>query len=447
MLEAFGEHAVLQSMMDFEAALARAQAAEGLIPEAAAQAIAGVCKVELFDVAAIVAASPRAGRRAHPLVKKLTETVAVFDPEAARHVHWGSTSQDVIDTAMALATRRALALLEHDLGRLVEALFALAGRDGDAPVLARTLLQPAQVVSLGYKLAGWIAPLVRARERLARDAARGLQLQLGGAVGTLAVMGERGPAVAARTAHLLGLRLPPAAWHTQRDEWVTLGAGVGVLVGSLAKMARDWSLLAQGEVGELAEPAGEGRGGSSAMPHKRNPVACMLALAAAERAPLRVAALLGTMAQEHERGLGNWQAELAEWAQLFACAHGALRPLADAAVAGIEVDAARMRENIERQHGLVYAEALATRLAAGFGKARAHALVEGWSRRVALEKRPLREVAEAELGASEEGRAALDAPGWPALFDPGQAAAPARALTTAPLAALRAQWHAGPSLD
>jgi 3-carboxy-cis,cis-muconate cycloisomerase len=441
MLDLFGAPSMLQSMLDFEAALARAQASEGLIPASAAQAIADACKVELLDVAAIVAASRSAGSLAIPLVKQLTAAVARSDAEAARHVHLGSTSQDAIDSAMVLATRRALALLERDLDRLIEALFALADAHGAAPLLARTLLQPAQVVSLGLKIANWLAPLLRARERLRAQAALALQLQLGGAVGTLSVLGAHGPAVARRMAQALRLRLPDAAWHTQRDEWVALGAAVGILCGSLAKIGRDWSLLSQGEVGELTEPSAEGRGGSSAMPHKRNPVASMLALAAAQRVPLRVAALLGTMAQEHERGLGNWQAELAEWTQLFGATHGGLKALADAAALGVEVDAARMRENIERQHGLVYAEAVAARLAATFGKARAHALLEDWSK-VAREGRPLRAVAEAALAADDDGRQIIAAPDWPALFDAGQAAEPARRLAAAQLDVLHQRWRA-----
>ncbi|HSN32218.1 MAG TPA: lyase family protein, partial [Ideonella sp.] len=345
-------------------------------------------------------------------------------------------------TANALVTRRAMALVEHDLDRLIAALFARAEGHGDAPVLARTLLQPAQVVSFGLKLSHWVAPLVRARDRLARDAATALRLQLGGAVGTLAVLGGQGPEVAHRMAEALQLAPPEAAWHTERDEWVALGAGVGLLAGSLAKLARDWSLLGQAEVGEVAEPAGEGRGGSTAMPHKRNPVACMLALAAAERVPARVAALLHAMAQEHERGLGNWQAELAEWAGLFVAVHGGLKALADTAE-GLQVDAERMRANIDRLHELVYAEALATRLAATLGKARAHALVEGWSQTALRERRWLSEVAREALVADASQHDAIDDAEWDALFDPDAAAAPARRLAGPRLVALRAQWQAG----
>jgi 3-carboxy-cis,cis-muconate cycloisomerase len=442
MIEVFGENSLVQAMMDFEAALAHAQAAAGLIAQGAASAIGGVCKVELYDVPAIVAASGRAGSLAIPLVKKLTETVALFDAEAARYVHWGSTSQDVIDTAMALVTRKALGLIERDLDTLIGALFDLAEREGDTPLLAHTLMQPAQVVSFGFKLATWIAPLVRTRLRLREAARSALQLQLGGPVGTLSAMGEHGAAVSARMAYELGLHAPAASWHTQRDEWVLLGCQVGVLCGSLGKLARDLSLMAQGEVGELAEPSDVGRGGSSALPHKRNPVAAMVALAAALRAPQRVAALLAAMPQEHERGLGNWQAELAEWAGLFISAGGATKALAEA-IAGLHVDARRMRENIARMQGLVHAESVATKLAVKLGKARAHALVQAWSHQVVKEQGQLRDIALASLAedpalAGVATRSEIDH-----LFDADVAAAAARREARRQLDTLRAQWRAG----
>jgi 3-carboxy-cis,cis-muconate cycloisomerase len=445
MLAVFGREAIVQDMLDFEAALARAQGAEGIIPAAAAAEICRHCRAESFDAAAIVAASGRAGSLAIPLVRQLTERIAGHDPEAARYVHWGSTSQDVIDTAMVLATRRALALIDRDLQALVGSLFTLYLTHGAAPVLARTLMQPAQVVSLGFKLVAWTAPLVRARARL-RDAAHAaLQLQLGGAVGTLSVMGARGLAVVDRVAADLGLRVPAGAWHTQRDEWVTLGAQVGILCGSLGKFARDVALMAQGEIGELSEPSGSGRGGSSAMPHKRNPVASMIALAAAERAPQRVAALLGAMKQEHERGLGNWQAELAEWAGLFISTHGALKALSEAA-AGLEVDAGQMRVNIDRLQGLVCAEALAMRLAITLGKAGAHHCVEGWSKTVVREHRHLRDVAAEALRADPALDPTLGLPELFALFDADAAAQPAMVAAKRQMQALRTAW-AAPGAD
>jgi 3-carboxy-cis,cis-muconate cycloisomerase len=384
----FDEQHVVQAMLDFEAALARAEAAEGVMTAAAADTIAGCCRADRLDVAAIVAASGRAGSLAIPLVKKLTEAVAAVDADAARQVHWGSTSQDVVDTGLALNTRDAVALIDADLGRLIDSLLDLAQTHIATPMLARTLMQPAQVVSFGFKLLAWLAPLVRTRERLRQSARRAIQLQFGGAVGNLAVLGERGPAVARRVGELLGLPVPDGAWHTQRDEWVSLGCEVGVLCGALGKIAKDMSLLSQGEIGEASEPSGAGRGGSTAMPHKRNPVAALVALAAANRAPHRVAALLAVMPQEHERGLGNWQAELAEWVGLFLSAHGSVKALADAC-AGLEVDTTRMQDNIDALRGLVFAEGAATLLAGVVGKSAAHKIVEGLSQRVVAERRPL----------------------------------------------------------
>jgi len=346
-LAAFSDHNFVGAMLRFEAALARAQAAEGLIPESAAHSIAGSCKVELFDVAKIVRESGRAGSVAIPLVKSLKEAVGLFNAEAVPYVHFGSTSQDVIDSAMALVTREAVALVEADLVKAAQALLAHAKRHAATPILARTLMQPASVTSFGLKCAGWAAPLVRSRARLAEAARRALQLQLGGAVGTLAQMKGQGPAVRQRMAEELGLGDPGATWHTQRDEWIALGCELGLMVGSLGKIAKDIALMGQYEVGELAEPSEPGRGGSSAMPHKRNPVASMVALAAAQRAPQRVAALLAAMPQEHERALGAWQAELGEWPQLLMSAHGSVHALAGA-LPGLQIDAARMRANIDR---------------------------------------------------------------------------------------------------
>ena len=437
----FSDTAVVQCMLDFEAALARAQAAEGVIPAAAAPAIAGVCKVELFDVPAIVGASGRAGSLAIPLVKKLTETVALFDAEAAGYVHWGSTSQDVVDTALVLATRRALALIDRDLSLLTGALLDLADTHGDAPLLGRTMMQPAQVLSLGFKLVAWIAPLLRCQLRLRAAGQAALRLQLGGAVGTLAVMGEQGAAVARRVADDLKLTLPPGIWHTQRDELTSLACEVGVLTGSLGKIAKDISLLAQGEVAELSEPSGGGRGGSSAMPHKRNPVASMIALSAALRVPHRVSALLVAMVQEHERGLGSWQAELAESTSLYIAAHGALKALADVA-GGLQVDAPRMLRNIDSLQGLVFAEAAAMLLARHIGKSRAHGLLERLSQDTVASGRHLRDVALDALAQDDALSSVVSAAELGALFDPVHAAQRAIDIARPQLAALRQQADA-----
>jgi len=419
------ERAFVQAMLDFEAALARAQAAAGAIPAGAGAAIAQACDARGFDVDAIVAEGGRVGTIAIPLVKALTAAVAKVDADAALVVHWGGTTQDVLDTAQVLVTRRALALVDRDLSTLIESLLHLAGSHGDTPMLGRTLMQPAQVISLGFKLAGWIAPLVRAQVRLRLAGASALQLQLGGAVGTRAALGEYGDAVAANMAQLLDLRLPPAAWHTQRDELVALGCELGVLAGSLGKIGKDIALMAQGEVGELAEPSGGGRGGSSAMPHKRNPVAAMNALAAAVRAPQHVAVLLAAMPQEHERGLGNWPAELAEFGALLAAVHGALAAL-NVAAGGVQVFPRRMRANIDALQGLVFAEALAMRVAREIGKSEAHHWVEDLARETVETGAELLDVALSALPGDPRLRHRIGADELVALFD---ADAPARHAT------------------
>jgi 3-carboxy-cis,cis-muconate cycloisomerase len=435
MIAVFDDAAIVQGMFRFEQALSQAQADEGLLPQAAARAIAGVCNAQLYDIPALIAAGRRAGSLAIPLVKELTKTVALYDAEAASKVHWGSTSQDVIDTAMVLATRDALQLLDDGLHDLTGRLLQLAGEHLATPVLARTLMQPAQVTSFGFKLTGWLAPLVRSRALLRECAKRALQLQLGGAVGTLAVLGEQGPAVVARVAKALDLRVADAAWHTQRDEWVRLGLEVAVLTGSLGKLATDLSLMAQGEIAELAEPSGNGRGGSSAMPHKRNPVSAMIALAAATRTPQHGAALLASMGQQHERGLGNWQAELAEWPGLYLSAHGALQALNEA-FAGLHIDTARMRHNIDALQGLVFAEAASSYLAHTIGKSAAHALLEKMTGESLSSGRHLADVLADAVQADAQLRAAIDLGHLRTLFDPVAATAPAHRLAQAQLRSL-----------
>ena len=426
-VEGFGATALIQHMLDVEAALAKAQAEEGIVPASAATAIAAACRAERFDAERIVADGAVAGSVAIPLVKALTAAVAAHDAKAAAWVHWGSTSQDVIDTAMVLATRASLARIDAGLERAIAALVAHARTHRDTPMLARTLLQPAQVVSVGFKLVAWIAPLVRARRRLHDAAHAALQLQLGGAVGTLSTLGDRGDAVVRRLAAELGLRAPDGAWHTQRDDWVALGCELGVLCGSLGKIALDIGLLAQAEVGEMAEPSGGGRGGSSAMPHKRNPVGSMIVRAVALRTPQRVAALLAAMPQEHERALGAWQAELAEWPHLMLGAEGAVLALADVA-AGLSIDAARMRSNIDALNGLVFAEAASALFAGVLGESAAHALFVKLAQRCVAEKRPLQALAQEARSADPALQSAIGVQALDQAFDVELAARRAGAL-------------------
>jgi 3-carboxy-cis,cis-muconate cycloisomerase len=297
-------------------------------------------------------------------------------------------------------------LIAVDLRRLVASLAALARKHAATPALARTLMQPAQVIGFGHTVLAWLAPLVRAQARLAGAADAALQLQLGGAVGTLSALGDRGEAVARRLGERMDLKVPTSAWHTQRDAWVSLGCEVAVLCGSLGKIGRDLALLAQGEVAEVAEARQPGRGTSSAMPNKRNPVAALVAIAAATRAPHIAATLLAAMPQEQQRGLGNWQAELAEWPALFLAAHGALRALADAC-GSLEVDTQRMRANIDATHGAVFAEAVAALLAPSLGKARAAERVGEWVAQSSAARQTLASLALGAL-AAEPSLAGVD---------------------------------------
>ncbi len=389
-MEAFGDHHFVAAMLRFEAALANAQAASGLIPESAAKSIVDTCKVELFDAAKIVRESARAGSLSVPLVKSLRETVGLFNREAMAYVHFGSVSQDVIDTAMALITRDVLALIEADLRTCIEAVLNLAHKHLETPMLARTLMQPASVTSFGLKCVNWAAPLVRGLARLQTVKLGALKVQLGGGIGTLARMAEQGPQVTAHMAQALGLGVPRAPWHTQRDEWIALACELGLMAGSLGKIAKDVSLLGQFEVAEVWERHEPGRGASSDMPHKNNPVASMAALAAAQRVPQRLAALLASMPHEHERALGGWQAELAEWSQLLMSAHASSKAMASA-LPNLVVDSERMRSHIEAAARSVDKESAKTwfdpALAVGAGQMARSYLADLRLQLPALEKR------------------------------------------------------------
>src|SRR5882724_9585403 len=319
----------LQHMLDFEAALARAEAATGVIPASAADTIAKSCRAESFDLAALAEAATRSGNLAIPLVKALTADVAKADADAARYVHWGATSQDVIDTASMLGLRAAIDALLSDIDRAVAGFAKLATQHRNTAVVARTWLQHALPMPFGLKLAEYAAALHRSRARLRRLPNEGLALQFGGAAGTLAAIGDKAMVVAEKLAQELKLPLPEAPWHTHRDRIAEAASVFAILTGTCGKIARDVSLMMQTDVGEAFEPAGEGRGGSSTMPHKRNPVAAASILAAAARAPGLVATLMGALVQEHERGLGGWHAEWVALPELMIATAGALTLSAD----------------------------------------------------------------------------------------------------------------------
>ncbi|WP_238474442.1 3-carboxy-cis,cis-muconate cycloisomerase [Pseudomonas cavernae] len=411
----FCDRGRVQGMLDFEAALARAEARVGLIPQAAVAPIAVACQAERYDFVALAQAIATAGNSAIPLVKALGRQVAAQSVEAERYVHLGATSQDAMDSGLVLQLRAAIALLEHDLAQLADALAVQAERHADTPLAGRTWLQHATPVTLGMKIAGWLGAVTRHRQRLAELKPRLLCLQFGGASGSLAALGEQAWPVAEALAAELQLNLPEQPWHTQRDRLVEFAALLGMLAGSLGKLGRDLSLLMQTEAGELFEPAAPGKGGSSTMPHKRNPVGAAVLIGAATRAPGLVATMLSAMPQEHERSLGLWHAEWETLPELCCLVSGALQQTL-LLVPGLEVDAARMRANLDLTQGLVLAEAVSIALAQRIGRDAAHHLVEHCCKQAVQEGAHLRQV----LGANAEVSAELSAVELDRLFDPAQ---------------------------
>jgi 3-carboxy-cis,cis-muconate cycloisomerase len=409
----FGDRSRLQRMLDFEAALARAEARADVIPESAVAPIANQCRADLFDLTALAHSAGSAGNLAIPMVKQLTDLVGKNDKEAMRYVHWGATSQDAIDTGVVLQLRDACDAIAADLDRLSISLTQVAADHRTTPVAARTWMQQAVPTVFGLKVAGWLDAITRHRTRLQELRGRVLVLQFGGAAGTLASLGQRGLDVAKTLAEELHLDLPALPWHAHRDRVAEVATTLALLTGTLGKIARDISLQMQTEVAEVFEPAGQGRGGSSTMPHKRNPVACAVVLSAAERVPALASIMLTAMSQEHERGLGGWHAEWETLPELFRLSAGALRRMVET-IAGLEVDTNRMRQNLEITQGLIFAEAVTMALGKQIGKAAAHQLIEAASRKALGEKKHLREV----LSANAEVTSHLSKKELEKLFDP-----------------------------
>lgn len=373
--DCFSAEATLQGMLSFEAALAKVQSRLGIVPPSAAAAIENCCRSEVFDHQRLALAAASAGNLAIPLVKMLTEQVQTKDAEAARYVHWGATSQDAMDSGLMLQLRQAFAHTETLLVRLIAALAAQCVLHQQTAMVGRTWMQHALPTTLGLKLAGTLDALQRYRQRLREMRSRVLVLQLGGAAGTLASLGARGPEVISQLAKELGLAVPDTPWHGQRDRLLEIAGWYAGLTGSLGKLARDVSLLMQTEVGELSEPTAEGRGGSSTMPHKRNPVSCAVILAAAARVPALVAGLYAGMVQEHERGLGGWHAEWESLPELLMLSGGALAASVTL-VEGLQAYPERMRQNLQLTGGLIMAESVALALAESVGRAAAHQHIE-----------------------------------------------------------------------
>ena len=420
---------LLTAMARFEGALALASARAGVVPEKAARTIAEVAAVAEFNAAALAQAARRASTLAIPFVKQLTEKVAAVSPEAARYVHFGATSQDVIDTGVVLclvpASERVLALSR----RLGEAAAMLVKRHARTPMTARTLLQPAVPVPFGWKVAVWLSMIARCHARFRAAAREACLLQFGGAGGTLSAYGDKGDAVALALAADLGLPRAAVTWHSARDGFARLGAETAILAGAVGKIARDVSLLMQPEVGEVSEPTGEGRGGSSSMPHKRNPVGCLAALEAAQRVPGLAATLLAQLSPEHERGIGQWQGQWFTLRDLLCSTASALDAMGDV-LEGLQVDAVAMRANLARSRGLVYSENVSISLSRTLGKQAAHALTEKLCQTVVREGKTLAEVTRAD----PQANGAIGAEEIAGLFEPERCYGAAAAMIERALA-------------
>ena len=394
--DAVSDDAWLAAMLEFEAALAEAEAEAGVIPVDAARAIAAACVPERFDIAEIGRLGRASGNPVPPMVDQLT---AAVEGEASGYVHWGATSQDVLDSAAMLVSRRGLELVLADLDRVMAACAGLADAYRSAPMVARTLLQQALPTTFGLKAAGWLVGALEARRRLAHPQA-GMAVQFGGAAGTLAPLGAAGPAVLTGIAQRLELAEPALPWHTDRARVAELGSALGLAVGTLEKIALDVVLMAQTEVGELAEPSGDGRGGSSTMPQKRNPVGSAIAIACARRVRGAAGVLLAAMAQEHERAAGAWQSEWRPLGQALALTGGAAAHMAEV-LEGLEVDTERMRENLDAAGGQPLAESVMFAIAGRMGRSEAKRVVGDAALRAASSGWPLRD--ELVAGGLEEG--------------------------------------------
>jgi 3-carboxy-cis,cis-muconate cycloisomerase len=411
--KAISDETCLVRMLEVEAALANALASSELIPTAAARQIESCCNLNSIDAAALSAGAKRSGNIAIPLVNQLTRSVAAKNVEAAKFVHWGATSQDIIDTALVLQAREVLHLILDDLEQSCSALRRLTESHRNTLMPGRTWMQHALPITFGMKTAYMLSALHRQSRRL-QDVLTSISvLQFGGAAGTLAALGDKGPAVAEEMAQRLGLSVPSTPWHSHRDRLAELAAALGVLAGSFGKIARDIALLSQTEIAEVSESQEDGRGTSSTMPQKSNPVFCAAILANSFRVPGLVSTVLAAMAQEHERGLGGWHAEWETIPEILSLAGGAAERAAEL-LAGLEVHPERMRANLEITHGLIFAEAVSMTLGRKIGKSAAHQLVARAVKESRSQRRNLSDV----LHEHEEVSRHISAKELQDLFDP-----------------------------
>ena len=427
----FSDEHRTQRYLDVEAALAIVQGRLGIIPQAAAAEIARNCRVERIDMARLGKETERAGSPVVGLVQQLTALCA--EPHG-QYCHWGATTQDITDTATALQMHEALALIDADLAAIADALAGLALRYRDTPMAGRSHLQQAAPITFGYKAAGLLSTVERHRARLAELRPRVLVGQFGGAVGTLASLGQAGLETRAALMRQLNLGEPDIAWHTHRDRIAEVGCFLGLVTGTLGKLATDVKLMMQTEVGEVAEPFAVGRGASSTMPQKRNPIASVYIHACAAVVRQHAALLLEAMVADHERATGPWHIEWIVLPEAFVLTAGALMH-ARAIVAGVQVDADRMRENLELTHGLIVSEAVMMALAPHLGRERAHDIVTELCRKAVEQRRPLFDL----LATTPQVAAHLDRERLTALCDPANYLGLAGAMVDRVLAARRAR--------
>ena len=414
--EAVSGRAWLRAMLDAEGALAVAQVRAGLIPPQAAETIVSCCDADRFDPEEIGRRGRAQGNPVPPLVRALTEAVSRVSEDAASHVHKGATSQDIMDTAAMLVCRHALGLILIEVEGIAAACARLADAYRDAMMPGRTLLQQALPTTFGKKAAGWLVSVLEVGRRLREVREAGLAVQLGGAVGTLASLGPAGTRVLGEFARELDLAEPVVPWHTDRVRISNVGSALSLVAGVLGKISQDVILMAQTEVGEVAEPAGEGRGGSSTLPHKRNPILSVTAAANARRVIDLSHTLQASMVGEHERATGAWHSEWEVLSDALALAGGAAAAVWEV-TEGLEVHPEKMLKNLNTTGGLLLAENVTTVAAQHLGRLEVHDLVEEASHRALEGGKPLREelLSEPRLGevlSEEELDAALDPAGY-----------------------------------
>jgi 3-carboxy-cis,cis-muconate cycloisomerase len=412
MRQVFSDENRVQCYLDIEAALALVQARLGLIPQRAAAEITAKCTLDIIDMEKLKSQTELIGYPVLPVVQQL---VAVCADHLGEYCHWGATTQDITDTATIMQIRQALSLVEDDLVAISGHLADLARRYRDTPMAGRSNLQQAVPITFGYKVATWLSAIERHRQRLAELRPRVLVGEFGGAAGTLASLGADGLEVQAGLMTELGLGQPDIAWHTARDRIAEVGCFLGLLTGTLGKIATDVKLLMQTEVGEVFEPYTKDRGSSSTMPQKRNPISCNYIHACVAMVRQLVAALLDAMVEDHERSTGPWEIEWIAVPEIFLLTAGALQQ-ARSLLAGLEVDAARMRANLEITQGLISTEAVMMGLAPHLGRQRAHDLVYDISRQASVSGRPLLDL----LVENEEIGDSLDRAALAKLLDPAE---------------------------